>query len=117
MRYADNSTTTRSHRLPEATAHSAALARTTQDLYQSLGLQRARVTAVSLRADGLAPADHAHHQLLLDPGDDKARRIEQVADAARAKYGPHAIGPATLATHQPSPPGRAHRPPVRRTPL
>ncbi|MFD7163727.1 DNA polymerase Y family protein [Streptomyces violascens] len=97
VRYADHSTTTRSRRLPEATAHSAALARTAQDLYAGLGLQRARVTAVSLRADGLTPADHAHHQLLLDPGDDKQRRIEAVADAARRKFGPHAIRPATLA--------------------
>ncbi|KOU33635.1 hypothetical protein [Streptomyces sp. WM6378] len=80
-------------------------------LYSGLGLQRARVAALSLRAEGLTGAEHAHHQLLLDPGDDKKRTIEQVADAARQKFGAHVIRPATLA----GPPGTLRNPARRRS--
>ena len=66
-------------------------------LHDALGLQRARVRGLSLRAEGLGPAEHATHQLMFDPADDRARRIEAVADRAREKFGPGAIVPGTLA--------------------
>ncbi|MFG2503769.1 hypothetical protein ACGFSB_36840 [Streptomyces sp. NPDC048441] len=72
------------------------LARTVYDVYETLGLQRARVRALSLRAD-LVPAATAHHRLGLDVGDDRARRIDSVADGARARFGRHAVKPAALA--------------------
>ncbi|MFI6689199.1 DNA polymerase thumb domain-containing protein [Streptomyces sp. NPDC050485] len=97
VRYADNSSTTRSKRLPEPTAHTTALTHTALDLYHALGLQRARVKSIALRADGLTAAETAFHQLLLDPGDGKRRRIEVVTDAARRKFGPHVLRPAVLA--------------------
>ncbi|MEU4036311.1 DNA polymerase Y family protein [Streptomyces collinus] len=97
VRYADRSSTTRGRTLREPTAHSAALTRTAYDLYGALGLQRARVRALALRAEGLVPADHASHQLTFDPVDEKVRRIEEVADRARAKFGPRAVMPGTLA--------------------
>ncbi|WP_234381468.1 DNA polymerase Y family protein [Streptomyces sp. NRRL S-1521] len=97
VRYADRSTTTRTRTLPEPTAHSTALTTAAYRMYEALGLQRARVRALSLRAEGLAPAEHAAHQLTFDPADEKARRIEEVADRARAKFGPGAIVPGTLA--------------------
>ncbi|GAA3142347.1 hypothetical protein ACFQ0X_34250 [Streptomyces rectiviolaceus] len=100
VRYADRtgySTITRTRTLPEPTAHSSALTATAYRMYEALGLQRARVRGISLRAEGLGPAEHAAHQLMFDPVDDKARRIEAVADRARAKFGPGAIVPGTLA--------------------
>ncbi|MEU2562701.1 hypothetical protein ABZ626_25665 [Streptomyces longispororuber] len=97
VRYADRSATTRSRTLKEPTAHSAALTRTAYGLYEALGLQRARVRAIALRAEGLGPADQASHQLTFDPVDEKARRIEEVADRARRKFGPGAIVPGALA--------------------
>ncbi|MEU5363544.1 hypothetical protein ABZ354_08630 [Streptomyces sp. NPDC005925] len=97
VRYADISATTRSRALPEPTAHSAALTRAAYGMYEALGLQRARVRAITLRAEGLAPAEQASHQLTFDPADDKARRLEEVADRARAKFGPRAVMPGTLA--------------------
>jgi nucleotidyltransferase/DNA polymerase involved in DNA repair len=97
VRYADRSSTTRSRTLKEPTAHSAALKRTAYAMYESLGLQRARVRAMVLRAEGLAPADQAAHQLTFDPVDEKVRRIEEVADRLRAKFGPGAVKPGTLA--------------------
>jgi hypothetical protein len=66
-------------------------------MYDALGLQRARVRALALRAEGLDSAEHASHQLTFDPLDEKARRIEEVADRARAKFGPHAVMPGALA--------------------
>lgn len=53
--------------------------------------------AVALRAEGLAPAGRAAHQLTFDPTDDKLRRLEAAADRARARFGPGAVLPGTLA--------------------
>ncbi|QJT00742.1 hypothetical protein G9272_10895 [Streptomyces asoensis] len=97
VRYADRTSTTRSRTLGEPTAHSAALTRTAYGLYEALGLQRARVRAIALRAEALGPADQASHQLTFDPVDEKVRRIEEVADRVRAKFGPEAVKPGTLA--------------------
>ncbi|MFF4589352.1 hypothetical protein [Streptomyces sp. NPDC001388] len=97
VRYADRSSTTRSRTLGEPTAHSAALTRTAYGLYEALGLQRARVRAIVLRAEALGPADQASHQLSFDPVDEKVRRIEEVADRVRAKFGPGAVIPGALA--------------------
>ncbi|MEU2440808.1 hypothetical protein ACFY9A_13780 [Streptomyces rubradiris] len=97
VRYADRSATTRGRALKEPTAHSAALTRTAYGMYEALGLQRARVRALALRAEDLTPADQAAHQLTFDPVDEKARRIEETADRARAKFGPRAVFPGALA--------------------
>ena len=97
VRYADRSATTRSRTLGEPTAHSAALTRAAYGMYEALGLQRARVRSVSLRAEGLDPAEQASHQLTFDPTDDKLRRIEEAADRARARFGPLAVLPGALA--------------------
>ncbi|MFD6335705.1 hypothetical protein ACFWGI_39810 [Streptomyces niveus] len=97
VRYADRSTTTRTRTLREPTAHSVALVAAAYRIHDSLGLQRARVRGLSLRAEGLAPAERATRQLTFDPVDDRARRIEAVADRARARFGPRAVVPGTLA--------------------
>ncbi|MFF4792525.1 hypothetical protein ACFY2M_22750 [Streptomyces sp. NPDC001276] len=97
VRYSDRSGTTRSRTLAEPTAHSAALTGVAYALYEALGLQRARVRALALRAEGLGPAEQASHQLTFDPVDEKVRRIEEVADRARARFGPRAVMPGTLA--------------------
>ncbi|CAM5654699.1 DNA polymerase IV [Streptomyces glaucescens] len=96
VRYADRSATTRSRTLAEPTAHSAALAKAVYGMYDALGLQRARVRAIALRAEGLTH-EQASHQLTFDPADERIRRIEEVADRARAKFGPRAVMPGRLA--------------------
>ncbi|WP_308439151.1 DNA polymerase Y family protein [Streptomyces sulfonofaciens] len=88
---------TRSRTLPEPTAHSPALTATAYRMYDALGLQRARVRAIALRAEGLGAAGHAARQLSFDPADDKARRLEEAADRARARFGPQAVVRGTLA--------------------
>ncbi|WP_434482075.1 DNA polymerase Y family protein [Streptomyces sp. NBC_01340] len=103
IRYADLSATRRSRTLPEATQHTVLLARAAYTLYDSLGLQRARVRSIALRADALQPADRATRQLTLDASDDKPLAIEAVADRARARYGHQVIYPAALAINSPPP--------------
>ncbi|WP_323186485.1 hypothetical protein [Streptomyces sp. NBC_00687] len=97
IRYADASSTRRSRTLPEATQHTVLLARTAYTLYDSLGLQRARVRGITLRADALRSDDRATRQLTLDSSDDKPLAIEAVADRARARYGYNLLYPAALA--------------------
>jgi DNA polymerase-4 len=96
VHYADRSTTVRTRTLAEPTGHSPVLTAAAYRLYASLGLQRARVRGVRLRAEGLIPAELAARQLAFDPADDQARRIEAVADRARARFGPRAVRPGTL---------------------
>lgn len=97
IRYADRSTTTRRRTLPEPTDHSPQLRTASYNLHTRLGLQRARVRRITLQADDLLDAGSATRQLTLDPGDDKARRIEATADRVRERFGPTAIHPASAA--------------------
>ncbi|WP_254885883.1 helix-hairpin-helix domain-containing protein [Streptomyces sp. NA02950] len=94
VRYADRSTTTRSRTLTEPTAHTPELTAVAYALHDALGLQRARVRAVSLRVEGLMDAELAAHQLTFDPADEKSRRLEAAADRARARFGASAVRPA-----------------------
>ncbi|MFI9722543.1 hypothetical protein ACIHFE_23270 [Streptomyces sp. NPDC052396] len=94
VRYADGSTTTRGRTFAEPTAHTPVLTSTAYALHNALGLQRARVRSVALRAEGLSGAELAVHQLTFDEADDKARRVEAAVDRARARFGPGAVGPA-----------------------
>ncbi|MFB7897109.1 hypothetical protein ACFC1B_12305 [Streptomyces xiamenensis] len=113
VRYADRSTTTRSRTLPEPTAHTPVLAAAAHALHDVLGLQRARVRTVSLRADDLADADRAHQQLTLDPRDERRRAAEAAGDRARRRFGAAAVGPAGAAQSVPS---RAATNGLRKTP-
>ncbi|TVL90603.1 hypothetical protein CD790_21865 [Streptomyces sp. SAJ15] len=93
VRYADRSTTTRGHTLPEPTAHTPALTAAAYRLHEALGLQRARVRSLALRAD-LTDARRAVQQLTFDPLDARRRRVEAAMDRAEARYGTGAVGPA-----------------------
>ncbi|MGD9484439.1 hypothetical protein WDH52_14475 [Streptomyces sp. TRM70308] len=94
VRYADRSTTTRTRALPEPTAHTPALTALAYALHDALGLQRARVRALTLRAEDLTAADLASRQLSLDPREERARRAEAAADRARRRFGSAAAHPA-----------------------
>ncbi|MFI6061384.1 DNA polymerase thumb domain-containing protein [Streptomyces sp. NPDC051286] len=97
VQYADRSTTTRSRTLPESTAHSPQLRAAAHALHLTLGLQRARVRSLTLRASDLGDAASASRQLTFGPDDDKTRRIEAAADRARARFGQEAVRPASTA--------------------
>ncbi|WP_242425923.1 hypothetical protein [Streptomyces sp. Root63] len=93
--YADRTQTTRSRTLTEATAHTPALAATARELLTSLGLQRARVRTLALRAERLRPAEHTVHQLTFDDRDQKLRRLEAALDRTAIRYGPGITGAAS----------------------
>ncbi|MGW1154818.1 DNA polymerase Y family protein [Streptomyces rubiginosohelvolus] len=93
--YADRTQTTRSRSLTEPTAHTPALTATARDLLTSLGLQRARVRTLTLRAERLLPAEDTVHQLTLDDRDDKLRRLETALDKAATRYRPGITGAAS----------------------
>ncbi|MET7296949.1 helix-hairpin-helix domain-containing protein [Streptomyces griseoloalbus] len=93
--YADHTHTARTRTFAEATAHTPALAGTARQLVADLGLQRARVRGIALRAERLRPAAQATHQLTLDDRDEKLHRLEAALDRARARYGPGAAGAAS----------------------
>ncbi|MEV4438805.1 hypothetical protein AB0K09_07245 [Streptomyces sp. NPDC049577] len=101
VRYADGSSTTRSRAFPEPTAHTPDLVAAAYALHGALALQRARVRALALRAEGLGDARNAAHQLTFDPEDDKARRVEEAVDRARARFGMAAVGPASTLRSDP----------------
>ncbi|MGW3010520.1 DNA polymerase Y family protein [Streptomyces sp. NPDC001219] len=108
VRYADRSTTTRTRRLDGPTAHGPALTEAAYALHAALGLQRARVRSVALRAEDLCRAERAVRQLTFDPSDDKAHRIEAAVDRARARFGPASVRPAATlgrTARTPPPPG------------
>lgn len=92
--YADRTSTTRTRTLKESTAHTPALAASGRELLALLSLERARVRAISFRAERLVPAETATHQLTFDTRDDKARDLETALDRARARYGPGIAGSA-----------------------
>lgn len=94
VRYADHSATTRTRTLAEPSAHTPALTVAAYGLHDALGLQRARVRAVALRAEELTPAELATCQLSFDPRAEKARRAEAAADRARLRFGATAAHPA-----------------------
>ncbi len=93
--YADRTQTTRSRSLTEPTAHTTALASTARALLTGLGLQRARVRTLALRAERLLPAEDTVHQLTFDERDDKLRRLETALDKAATRYGPGIAGAAS----------------------
>ncbi|MFG2749526.1 DNA polymerase Y family protein [Streptomyces xanthophaeus] len=93
--YADRTSRT----LTEATAHTRPLTAAAYELYDLLGLQRARVRGISLRAQDLRPAEQATEQLTLEPADGSTLAVEAVTARARARarFGPGSLRPATLA--------------------
>ncbi|MEV4560009.1 hypothetical protein AB0K51_23880 [Kitasatospora sp. NPDC049285] len=107
--YADRSATTRSRTLSEATGHSPALRKVLYLIFGALGLERARIRAVTARAGGLATVGATHGvQLTFDAATEAARTLEPVLDKAAARYGIGAVAPAAVATarRQPRTPAR-----------
>ncbi|MBM7058556.1 DinB/UmuC family translesion DNA polymerase, partial [Streptomyces durocortorensis] len=93
--YADRTQTTRSRTLAEPTAHTPALGATGRELLTSLGLQRARVRALALRAERLRPAEDSVHQLTFGHRDEKLCRLEAALDRTALRYGPGVTGAAS----------------------
>jgi len=96
IRFADFTTITRSRTLPEATDVAAVLYATARQLYEALGLDRARLRLVGIRVEGLVESESAPHQLLLGERSQGRREVEQAADKAGQRFGRGVVRPASL---------------------
>ncbi|MGW6487803.1 DNA polymerase Y family protein [Streptomyces sp. NPDC055056] len=95
LRFAGGTTWEKSRRLPEASAHDDDLRTMAYRLIDAAGLQRGRITAITLKADDLVAADQVAEQISLDEVRETRLVAEEVSDRIRAKFGPDAIRPAT----------------------
>jgi DNA polymerase-4 len=96
VRFADFSTITRSRTLRSPTDVARDIYGTARELYDALGLQRARLRLVGVRVEGLVDAADAPRQLLLDEPEVGWREAEQAVDRASARFGRGSVRPARL---------------------
>jgi DNA polymerase-4 len=96
VRFADFSTITRSRTLRSHTDVGRDIYRTVRELYEALGLQRARLRLVGVRVEGLLEAELAPRQMLLDEPELGWREAEQAVDRATARFGRGSVRPARL---------------------
>lgn len=94
--YADRSATTRSRTLVEPTAHTSCLQQTLYAMFSALGLQRARVRAVTARVGELTASAGAAEQLTFDRPTENARALEPVIDRLTTRFGTSTVRPASL---------------------
>ncbi|MCX5129433.1 hypothetical protein [Streptomyces sp. NBC_00347] len=94
--YADRSTTTRSRTLREPTSHTPSLQQTLYGMFSALGLQRARVRAVTARVSELTGSARTAEQLTFDRPTENARTLEPVIDRVSRRFGTGAVHPASL---------------------
>ncbi|MFB7544994.1 hypothetical protein ACFC0N_34440 [Streptomyces zaomyceticus] len=97
MRFASESQLTRSRRLTTPSAHTEDLRDAGFDLFSRLGLQRARIRGVSVRATELVDADRVAEQITFDRRTENGRRAESAVDKANRRFGAGTVRPARLA--------------------
>ena len=96
VRFADFATITRSRTLDVPTDVGQELYDTARALYDALGLERARIRLVGVRAERLIDAGSAPQQLELGAREHGRRDAELAADRAARRFGAGAVRPATL---------------------
>jgi DNA polymerase-4 len=96
VRFADFATLTRSRTLEVPTDVGQELYDTARALYDALGLDRARIRLVGVRAERLVDAGSAPQQLELGAREHGRRDAELAADRAARRFGAGAVRPATL---------------------
>jgi DNA polymerase-4 len=96
VRFADFATITRSRTLDVPTDVGQELYDTARALYDALGLERARIRLVGVRAERLVEAGSAPQQLELGAREHGRRDAELAADRAARRFGAGAVRPATL---------------------
>jgi DNA polymerase-4 len=106
VRFADFTTITRSRTLDVPTDVGQELYDTARALYDALGLERARIRLVGVRAERLVDAGSAPQQLELGAREHGRRDAELAADRAARRFGAGAVRPATLLCRDGRPGGR-----------
>jgi DNA polymerase-4 len=96
VRFADFATITRSRTLDVPTDVGQELYDTARALFDALGLDRARIRLVGVRAERLVDAGSVARQLQLGAREHGRREAELAADRAARRFGAGAVRPATL---------------------
>ncbi|MEJ8632085.1 hypothetical protein [Streptomyces sp. MS2.AVA.5] len=95
LTFSDRTQLTRTRQVPLGpSAHTEDLRELAYDLYDTLGLQRARVRGVALRGEQLVDAGQVAEQLTLDDLRDRRLRTEPIIDALNRRFGQGTVGPA-----------------------
>ncbi|MFF4969708.1 hypothetical protein [Streptomyces sp. NPDC001037] len=100
LRFAGGTTWKRTRRLPEPSHHDEDLRTLAYQLMDAAGLQRARLTGLTLRAEDLIDADRVARQITLDETRESRLAAEPVLDRIRDKFGPDAVGPAATVPYR-----------------
>lgn len=96
LRFADFTQVNKTMTLPSPTDLTGELHAAACTLFARLGLQRARIRRVSLRAEGLVDATTVATQPALDEPDAGWSQAERASDAVLRRFGPKAVQRAVL---------------------
>ncbi len=99
VRFSDFTTITRSRTLRDHTDTSRVIYGAARELYDALGLQRARIRLVGVRVEKLVDVDRAPIQGLLDEPEHGWRDADLAVDRASARFGAGSVRPASLLRH------------------
>lgn len=109
VRFADFTTITRARTLREPTDVSREILAAALDLYEALGLQRARIRLVGVRMSSIVDTADAPIQGMLGEPDHGWRDADRAVDRAQARFGRGSVTPAALLTSgDPHFPRRSH---------
>jgi DNA polymerase-4 len=117
VRFADFTTITRSRTLPEHTDVGRTVYGTARELFERLGLDRARLRLVGVRVEGLVPSTSGHRQLALDERPQGWREAERAVDKASARFGAGVVRPAALVPEGTDVAGEPGQPAFRSRPV
>lgn len=95
IRFADFRTVTRARTVADWVDSTATLHEIALELYRGLGLDQPRIRLVGVKAEQFRDAADTPRQLSLDDAIAQSA-VDEVADAAQARFGPAALRPATL---------------------
>lgn len=96
VRFSDFTTITRAKTMRHHTDVSREIFATARELFDRLGLQRARIRLVGVRLEGLVPVERAPIQSALDDPEHGWREADRAVDRASARFGAGAVRPASL---------------------
>ncbi len=96
VRFSDFTTITRSRTLADPTDVAVEIYSTVTQLFEALGLQRARLRLVGVRVEGLRAARESYRQLELGTRGSGWSDAERAVDRAVTRFGRHAVAPAAL---------------------
>ncbi|WP_312718755.1 DNA polymerase IV [Mobilicoccus sp.] len=96
VRFSDFTTITRSRTLRDPTDVGRDVYLVAKDLFDALGLQRARIRLVGVRLEGLTDVSATPVQGMLDEPEHGWRDADLAMDRARVRFGAGAVRPASL---------------------